>query len=148
MINRLSALKNKKGFTLVEIIVVLVIIAVLAAAGIPSLIGFISDARGKTLVAEARATYTAAQAVITEAHVMNHSIGQWQPSGHFGSNPTAGNNAAYNNKLAGLLAPDLSVENINGITFGNGVVSQLIYVKNDYTVTIKPGEPASIVRNS
>ena len=36
--------KNKKGFTLVEIIVVLVILAILAAAAIPTMLGFVNDA--------------------------------------------------------------------------------------------------------
>ncbi|MCL2085024.1 MAG: type II secretion system GspH family protein [Oscillospiraceae bacterium] len=57
---------RKKGFTLVEIIVVLVILAILMAATIPSMIGFINDARGKAYAAEARVGLTAAQAVVTE----------------------------------------------------------------------------------
>ncbi len=59
-------LKNKKGFTLIEIIVVLVILAILAAAAIPSMMGFIEDSRGKALIAEARAAYVACQAIATE----------------------------------------------------------------------------------
>ncbi|MDO4546064.1 MAG: prepilin-type N-terminal cleavage/methylation domain-containing protein, partial [Bacillota bacterium] len=39
--------KNKKGFTLVEVIVVLVILAVLAAILIPSMIGWIDKANKK-----------------------------------------------------------------------------------------------------
>lgn len=59
-------LKNKKGFTLVEIIVVLVILAILAGAGIPTMLGFIDDAKGKALVAEARAAYVASQSVASQ----------------------------------------------------------------------------------
>ena len=36
---------NKKGFTLVEIIVVLVILAILAAIAITSVLGYVEDAR-------------------------------------------------------------------------------------------------------
>lgn len=57
---------NKKGFTLIEIIVVLVILAILAAATVPAMIGFVNDARGKAFVAEARVGVVAAQAVVTE----------------------------------------------------------------------------------
>ena len=46
--------KNKKGFTLVEIIVVLVILAILAAIAIPTMLGFVNDAKGKAYIAEAR----------------------------------------------------------------------------------------------
>lgn len=59
-------LKKKDGFTLVEIIVVLVVLAILAAFTIPTMLGFVSDARGKAYIAEAREVYVAAQAVATE----------------------------------------------------------------------------------
>ena len=65
--NLMQKLRNKKGFTLIEIIVVLVILAILAAATIPSMLGFVNDARGKAYVAEARVGLIAAQAVVTEA---------------------------------------------------------------------------------
>lgn len=58
--------KKEKGFTLVEIIVVLVILAILAAFTIPTMLGFVGDAKGKALVAEAREVYVAAQATATE----------------------------------------------------------------------------------
>lgn len=45
---------NKKGFTLVELIVVLVILAILAALLIPALTGYIDKARNKSIVAETR----------------------------------------------------------------------------------------------
>ena len=59
-------LKNKKGFTLIEIIVVLVIIAILAAASIPAMIGYDNEARGKAFASDARLGLIAAQAVVTE----------------------------------------------------------------------------------
>ncbi|MEA4807046.1 prepilin-type N-terminal cleavage/methylation domain-containing protein [Acetobacterium wieringae] len=57
---------GKKGFTLVEIIVVLVVLAILAAFTIPTMLGFVADAKGKAYIAEAREVYVAAQAVATE----------------------------------------------------------------------------------
>lgn len=59
-------LHQEKGFTLVEIIVVLVILAVLAAFTIPTMLGFMEDAKAKAYIAEAREVYVAAQAVATE----------------------------------------------------------------------------------
>lgn len=62
---KLSAFrKAKKGFTLVEIIVVLVIIAILAAIATPLMLGYIDDAKEKQISAEARAVL---QAVNTQA---------------------------------------------------------------------------------
>lgn len=57
---------NNKGFTLVELIVVLVILAILAALLIPSLTGYIDRARQESIVAETRMVVLAAQTVLSE----------------------------------------------------------------------------------
>lgn len=62
MIQRLKKAKeNKKGFTLVELIVVLVILAILIALLVPSLTGYIDKAREKSVAAEARLMLEAVQ---------------------------------------------------------------------------------------
>ena len=58
--------KNKKGFTLIEIIVVLVILAILAAAAIPTMNGFINEAKIKQYTAEARAIAVACRMIEVE----------------------------------------------------------------------------------
>ena len=40
---------NKKGFTLVEIIVVLVILAILAAIAVPSVLGYVEEAKKRKI---------------------------------------------------------------------------------------------------
>lgn len=60
--------QNKKGFTLVELIVVLVILAILAAIAIPTFNGYIKKAREKTVAAEARTVLLAANSLIAEAN--------------------------------------------------------------------------------
>ncbi|MEG1169657.1 MAG: prepilin-type N-terminal cleavage/methylation domain-containing protein [Erysipelotrichaceae bacterium] len=55
--------KDVKGFTLVEIIVVLLIIAILAAIAIPTMIGYVDEAKKSEYVAQARTAYVAAQTV-------------------------------------------------------------------------------------
>lgn len=57
---------NKKGFTLVELIVVLVILAILAALLIPALTGYIDKAKNKSIVAETRQVVMASQTLVDE----------------------------------------------------------------------------------
>jgi len=63
----IKALKNKKGFTLMELIVVLIIIAVLMAALLPSLIGWINEARESALRVDGRTALLAMQSTVTQA---------------------------------------------------------------------------------
>ena len=64
---RLGANRNS-GFTLVEMIVVMVILTVLAAILIPGLLGWIDEARGKQYVLSARSIYMSAQAIESEKY--------------------------------------------------------------------------------
>ena len=64
----LKKLKDKKGFTLVELIVVLVILAILAALLIPALTGYIDKARKESVVAETRSAVMAAQTIVSEKY--------------------------------------------------------------------------------
>ncbi len=69
MLERLKEMRdNKKGFTLVELIVVLVILAILAALLIPALTGYIDKAKEKQIVAETRQVVMAAQTLTDEQY--------------------------------------------------------------------------------
>lgn len=59
---------SRRGFTLVELIVVLVILAALAALLVPALTGYIDKANKQKVITEARAALTAAQTVVSEAY--------------------------------------------------------------------------------
>lgn len=66
--------KNKKGFTLVEVVVVLVIIAILIAIAVPSVMKYIDDANEAKYLAEARAIYIATEAELTKDYADNKKI--------------------------------------------------------------------------
>ena len=61
MFEKIRKLKDRKGFTLVELIVVLVILAILAALLIPALTGYIDKANKEKVIAECRMAVMAVQ---------------------------------------------------------------------------------------
>ena len=68
MFEKIRKMKNKKGFTLVELIVVLVILAILAALLVPALTGYIDKANKEKIVATTRQIVVAAQTEVSEKY--------------------------------------------------------------------------------
>lgn len=68
-INKMKLIKkqnNKKGFTLIELVIVIAILAILALILIPAMSGYISSADSSKYQADARSVYTAASVVVAE----------------------------------------------------------------------------------
>ena len=63
--------KNKRGFTLVELIVALVILAILASLLVPALTGHMDKTKKQAVISEARDVWTAAQAALTECYALH-----------------------------------------------------------------------------
>lgn len=72
MIKRLT--KNKKGFTLVEMIVVIAILAILAAVLVPTLMGVVGDANAKADEAQRSGIKNTMQYILLEAEMSGEQV--------------------------------------------------------------------------
>ena len=74
LLKKLQKKSNKKGFTLVEIIVVLVILAILAAIAVPSVLGYVNEAKEERYIQEARSIYVVIQTEEAKATALNETV--------------------------------------------------------------------------
>lgn len=122
-------LKNKKGFTLVELIVVLVILAILAALLVPALTGYIDKANKEKVVSETRMVVMAAQTEASSAY------------GTLKSDKTE-KKAAIENYLKNNGDELLKLAEVGGafdITVDdNGKVTKVVYCNNGFTCVYDP----------
>lgn len=70
----MKKMKENKGFTLVELIVVIVILAILAAILVPALLGYIDRAKGQQIVLNGKSVLTAAQAELSSEYAKGSEI--------------------------------------------------------------------------
>lgn len=66
---------NKKGFTLVEIIVVLVILAILAAIAVPSVLGYVEQAKESEQLYKVRDALIASQTTLIRTYGTDGKFG-------------------------------------------------------------------------
>ena len=126
-------LKEKKGFTLVELIVVLVILAILAALLIPALTGYIDKAKKKDIIAETRQAVMAAQTLVDEEFA-KADVGADTVGIEGGTAPQNPAKTISKSDIAGLAEVDAA--NIQaGAVVENGKVTKFVYRKSGKTCT-------------
>ena len=121
------------GFTLVEMIVVLVIIAILAAITIPALLKYIAKARDKQVLIDTRAICMATQSAMTEAYAtdtLKNTNGSAIPKYYVAYKSGTDTQKKYYQEIVDLAGVS-SLEN-NKSAFGayvdnEGILSLLIY---------------------
>ena len=122
-------LKEKKGFTLVELIVVLVILAILAALLIPALTKYIDKAKNKSIVAETRQAVMAAQTLVDEKYA-KEEVGADNIGIAGGSKPTGATVTITKKDIAELAEVDEA---------NNGKITKFVYKKSGKTCTYTKG---------
>ena len=72
----LIKVQNKKGFTLVELIVVIAILGILAALIVPTVTGYITEAKKSTIAANEQMLAAATQLYITDTELKGTTINE------------------------------------------------------------------------
>ena len=124
MFEKIRKMKNKKGFTLVELIVVLVILAILVALLIPALTGYIDKANEEKVVSECRMVVMAAQTTISEKY------GQGTDKVTFSDDNTA--STPEISAIANLA--EVSAASISAVHYdAQGKITSVTYTNKGYT---------------
>lgn len=135
MLKKLQSLKAKKGFTLVELIVVIAIIAVLAAILVPTMMGYVTSSRVTSLDSTAASLKDTVGNAMVEADALAKKV------------PTeatvyiTGTGSGVAATVIGLLSDDAEVtypdlvNKINGklnddYNFGNKTVFAVVHIKD------------------
>lgn len=129
----MQMMKNKKGFTLVEVIVVLIIIAILAAVSIPALTGYIDDANEKAVVAEARTVVVASQTIASTMYSEKKVDSDIKA---FIESDTGNGGKSGKEEIARLTGmTEANVGARSGVTVTAGQITNLVYTSGGKVVT-------------
>lgn len=104
---------NKKGFTLIEIIVVVVVLAVLMAVAVPSVLKYVHEADNAKYMAQGRSVMNIAQTEVVKAYVGDSKIDANELA-------TLTNNATYS--VDGLTVTDVKIYTAASVSEVNGKI--------------------------
>lgn len=127
--------RDRGGFTLVELIVVLAILAILATLLIPTMTGYIDKANEEKIIAETRMAVMAAQTVVSENYARDPEA--WVEEKELTSMEDTGNKLLQEIKELSETSGD-----IQSVTVENGKVTALSYENGNVTCDYLNGEDA------
>ncbi len=121
--NRKTIIKNREGFTLMEVIVVIAIVAILAAVAIPRINVFISDADGDEDMRLAEQLFLATEFAVQEyasyAEAAESYDVIWETTGGEGNSKLIVSNDGVDLTAEGVTSPDeIAIRNIIAIQMG------------------------------
>ena len=129
-------LKNNKGFTLIEIVVTIIIIAILAAILVPSMLSWIDNANQKTVISAADTIRNTVAAEVLEVYKDGDDV-----DGTPATNTAAYDQAfwdAVNTKVGVTLQyTDSTADNYVMFTVVSGDVTELTYSDGDWTAVFE-----------
>ncbi len=155
----MRAIRGRKGLSLVELLIVLLLIAFALTLVSFAVLPMIDRARGATATAEARSVYITAQGVMLQYSGHDALSDRDLAEGLSGTvdNILYPEKTELSQRINELLAPDIVLTDEPGdgkskaeFTVENGVITKLIYQAENngdiYQATIVPGEDAVIER--
>lgn len=144
MLKKMLKQRNKKGFTLIELIVVLVIMAILVAAAAPAMMGYVENARKGAYLANCRAVYVAAQAGITEAMANGKTVTAVTDAINDSGTTLADRITSMTEMTINFVASPAAKDDYKITITGNTVTEVIGCYATGKTVTLTPGSGANV----
>lgn len=140
---------TKKGFTLIELIVVIAIIGVLAAILVPTMLGYVKKSKISSANTTASSVYKAINSALTELDEEGVDVGglwivkwdgsKWAASTANDISTNVGTGKRFDSKVANFFADITKVQNVTAALSGGGCVALACNSDSTYTGTYPGG---------